>query len=236
MAYNDEKRIKHVGMIMDGNRRWAKKHKFSSVIMGHDRGGKKLIEVCDWCIEFGIPYLSVYAFSTENWSREQEEIKGIFGLLEDFFVNEMDTCLKKGIKLRILGNRSMMERKTVEIIEKAEIITSNCKMLNLNIALSYGGKDEIIRAVNKILENQTEQNIQAPISEEVFETYLDSGKCPEMDLVIRTGGTHRLSNFFPWRTAYAEMYFLDTLSPDFTKDMFVDILEAYKNVQINKGK
>lgn len=232
-----ENKIKHLGMIMDGNRRWAKKNKMKSILVGHENGAKKLLEVCEWCEEVGIPYLSVYAFSTENWNRSKEEIDGLFQLMEKFFKKELDNCIKQGIRIRIVGNRDLLDDSALEIIDNVEAATSQCSKLMVNIALSYGGRDEILRAIRVCSEEVIAGKIASQdITEKVFSRYLDTSGCPDFDMVIRTGGNHRLSNFFPWQTVYSELYFIDTLWPDFTRAMFDEALHYYESVQINKGK
>ena len=142
--------IKHLGVIMDGNRRWAKAQGLISY-QGHNRGAEVFGDTCDWCLESNIEYLTVYAFSTENWKRSIEEITHIFKLLAKYFIEEKDTCLNKGIRITIIGERSHFDKKTMSIIEEIEAYTKNCSKLKVQIALSYGGRDEIVRAVNKLL-------------------------------------------------------------------------------------
>lgn len=232
-----ENKITHLGMIMDGNRRWAKKNKLKSILMGHEKGAKKLLEVCEWCEDVGISYLSVYAFSTENWNRSKEEISGLFQLMDKFFEKELDNCIEQGIKIRIAGNRSFLDAAALKTIKNVENATNKCNKLIVNIALSYGGRDELLRAIRKCSRDIKEGKITyEDITEEVFSKYLDTKGEPDFDMVIRTGGNHRLSNFFPWQTVYSELYFIDTLWPDFTRDMFDDALQYYESVQINKGK
>lgn len=232
-----ENKVKHLGIIMDGNRRWAKKNKMKSILIGHDTGARKLLDVCKWCKNAGIEYLSVYAFSTENWNRSKEEINGLFQLMNKFFNQELDTFIKEDINIKILGNRSLLHKTEITTIEKVEEATSLCKTLRLNIALSYGGHDEILRAVTKCFDDIKKQNISIEdINEETFSNYLDTQGCPNIDMVIRTGGNRRLSNFFPWQTAYAELYFSDILWPDFNKTLFDEALRYYENTNINNGK
>lgn len=229
--------VKHVGIIMDGNRRWAKKNKLQSVLNGHEKGAYKLIDACKWCSKYGIPYITVYAFSTENWGRSEYEVTGLFKLLENFFNNELDNCIKEGISIKISGNRSMFSAHILSIIDKIESSTEHCNKVFLNIALSYGGRDELIRAVRKC-SSDVKKGVFNPedIDESIFASYLDTSGRPDIDLVIRTGGNHRLSNFFPWQTVYSEIYFIDTLWPDFTEEMFVSAIKYYESTQINHGK
>lgn len=154
-----------------------------------------------------------------------------------FFQDALEKCIERGIKVKIIGNRSYFNDSTLKMIENVERATEHCNILNLNIAFSYGGRDEIIRAIKKLGDDILAKKISTDdISEEIFAQYLDTNGCPDFDMVIRTGGYHRLSNFFPWQTVYSEILFIDTLWPDFTKEMFINSLQYYKNVKINNGK
>jgi undecaprenyl diphosphate synthase len=232
--------LRHLGVIMDGNRRWARSHKFQSVIEGHRIGTRRFIDLCEWCMDEKISYVTVFAFSTENWKRSNEEVQGIFNLMEEFFHNEIDTCIEKGVRLRILGDRLGLSEKSQKIIENAELRTKDCGKLNAQIAINYGGHDELLRAVKKLYhEKHGDSAFFEAISEKDFENYLDTNGLPfpNMDLVIRTGadGRKRTSGFFIWQVAYAELYFLDTLWPDFSKDDFVKAVNWYKEVIRNMG-
>ncbi|MDR1109018.1 MAG: di-trans,poly-cis-decaprenylcistransferase [Spirochaetaceae bacterium] len=231
--------LSHIGIIMDGNRRWARQHKLQTVVEGHRQGTKRFIDLCSWCIDEHIPYVTVYAFSTENWDRSQEEVQGIFSLMEEFFRTEIDTCIEKGVKLKILGSRARLKDASVKIIEQAEERTAACVKLNAQIAINYGGRDEIIRALRKLYEGKKDDpRFPEALTEKEFEQYLDTGGIPEMDLVIRTGagGRKRLSGFFPWQSVYAELVFLDTLWPDFSKQDLAQAIDFYQTVQRNRGK
>jgi len=223
---------------MDGNRRWAKKNGLPS-FQGHDQGAEVFVDVCDWCGNAGIDYLTVYAFSTENWKRSQVEVFHIFGLLERFFTEKIGRCLENGIRVRVIGERDRFDARTMSVILDAEERTSNCTNLNVQIALSYGGRDEIVRAVKR-LAGDLLANKQTPegISEEVFSSYLDTAGIPDVDLVIRTGGAEnrRLSNFLPWQTVYSELYFSDLLWPEFSRGEFENAIGHYKSATIKKGK
>ena len=230
--------IKHLGIIMDGNRRWAAKNGLQS-FQGHDRGADVFVDVCDWCKQAGIFYLTVFAFSTENWNRSQVEILHIFGLLERFFKARIGLCLEQKIKIRVIGQRDRFDKKTTSIIEDAEDRTKDCDELYAQLALSYGGRDEIIRAIKK-LTGDVMANIRTPdgITEEVFSSYLDTSGIPDVDLIIRTGGSEnrRLSNFLTWQIVYSELFFSDLLWPDFTHDEFLRAVDYYHSVKRNIGK
>ena len=230
--------IKHLGVIMDGNRRWAENHNLQS-FQGHDKGADTFVDLCDWCGHAGIAYLTVYAFSTENWKRSQEEVLHIFGLLERFFNEKLARCLENDIKIKVIGERGKFSKKTLKVIEDAESRTSQCKKLHVQIALSYGGRDEIVRAVKKLAGDiAAKRQTIAGITEDVFGAYLDTAGIPDVDMVIRTGGTEnrRLSNFLPWQTVYSELYFSELLWPDFSKEEFDRALEYYQSVKRKLGK
>lgn len=229
--------LTHVGVIMDGNRRWARKLGMKSVLNGHEQGVKKLIDLCVWCLDRQIPFLSVYAFSTENWGRDKAEIDGLFLLMKKFFEEEIQNCIEKGIRIVVVGDLSRLKEPQRNIIRQAEEKTKDCKSLQLQIAISYGGRDELTRAVRKMVNAARQGTLsEANITEEVVADYLDTAGTPMIDMVIRTGGCHRLSNFFVWQTAYSELYFTDTLWPEFTEKEFADFIEMYQSVHINMGK
>ena len=232
-----ENRVRHLGVIMDGNRRWAKKHMFASVMRGHEKGVDTFIDLCEWCENAGIPFLTVYAFSTENWKRNAEEVSDLFKLMRRFFTEEIHRCIEKGVKVVVVGNLSYLSADDLKIIRDAEEVTKDCSTLYLQIALSYGGRDEIIRAVKEYALLCTEgKKDPADLTEEEFANYLDTRGIPDMDLVIRTGGEMRLSNFFPWQTTYADLWFTDVLWPDFSESDLKEALAYYESVKINKGK
>ncbi len=232
-----ENKLTHLGVIMDGNRRWARKHMLASVLKGHEKGVDAFIDTCKWCEELGIKYLTVYAFSTENWNRNIEEVSGLFNIMERFFVEEVDTCIERDIKMVIVGDLQRLDEKAQETVKKTMEMTAHCKTLTCQVAISYGGRDEILRAVNKYaLEVKDGKASGEKLTEEQFESYLDTPGIPDIDMVIRTGGNHRLSNFFPWQSTYSEIYFTDTLWPDFSREELEKAISYYENIQINKGK
>jgi undecaprenyl diphosphate synthase len=232
-----ENTVRHLGVIMDGNRRWAKQHMFASVMRGHEKGVDTFIDLCEWCENAGIPYLTVYAFSTENWKRSQQEVSDLFKLMRRFFVDEIHRCIEMGVSVHCVGNYERMSEEDRRVIRDAEEVTRDCTKLYLQIALSYGGRDEILKAAQRYAEDVREGRTDGgTLTEEVFESYLYTAGVPDMDLVIRTGGDHRLSNFFPWQTTYADLYFTDVLWPDFSEALLQDALEYYRSVKINKGK
>jgi undecaprenyl diphosphate synthase len=180
----------------------------------------------------------VYAFSTENWRRPDDEVKGIFRLMEHFFKTEIQTCVEKGVRLRILGSLSRLSKSSQKVVREAEDKTKDCAKLNVQIAVSYGGRDEILRAVKKMYdENHDRPDFFENLDEAGFENYLDTAGIPGIDLIIRTGaaGRKRTSGFFPWQSVYAELYFLDTLWPDFSQNDLRTAVDWYRGVVRNIG-
>lgn len=232
-----ENKVKHLGVIMDGNRRWAKKHMFTSVMRGHEKGLDIFMDTCTWCQDEGIPYLTVYAFSTENWERSREEVSSLFNLMGKFFRDEIDTCIERDIRIKVIGDLSRLDAESMETVRKAEAMTAHCSNLLVQIAISYGGRDEIVRAVSRYAARAAAGEVDpAELTEKEFEGYLDTAGVPDIDLVIRTGGNRRLSNFFPWQTVYSEIWFTDVLWPDFSKADMMEALDYYETIKINKGK
>ena len=210
----DKKKIpKHIGIIMDGNRRWAAK-KGLTAIQGHEAGVKALVEIVEHCLDLGVETLTIYALSTENWrKRARKEVQGIFSLLLRAVEEKKEEYKKKGVKLSIIGDFQAFPRKVVKAIEEMLAIVKTQERLKVNVALNYGGRDEIIRAVRKIVN----QGIPAKkINEEMFGSFLYTNGEPDPDFLIRTGGEERLSNFLLWQSSYSELYFTDTLWPDFS--------------------
>lgn len=221
---------KHIGVIMDGNRRWAKKHAFE-LYRGHNKGSEVFGHLCQWCLDGGVPFLTVYAFSTENWRRNQREVMHLFSLMEKYFVEEKENCVEKGIRIKIIGDKSLFDAHINGILDGIESATAHCSKLVVQIALSYGGRDEIVRAIKKLPQDAK------GITEENFGDYLDTAGVPDVDLIIRTGGKEnmRMSNFLLWQGAYAELYFSDLLWPDFTEDELKNAMDYYKKINRKKG-
>lgn len=217
----------HVAIIMDGNGRWAQKRKLPRV-MGHNAGMKSMKKIVRHASNIGIKYLTVYAFSTENWKRSEEEVSGIFKLLIKYVDSELNELAKENVKVNILGNIDRMPLKVQEKLKLTIESTKNNTGLNFNIALNYGARNEIVNAVREIVQNGV---TVSDIDEDMISSYLYTGKhnIPDPDLVIRTSGEIRLSNFLMWQLAYSEMAFTDTLWPDFDEQEFDEILDGYKN-------
>lgn len=220
---------RHIAIVMDGNGRWAQSRSLPR-LAGHDAGMKALKGIVKACGRRGIEYLTVYAFSTENWKRPKQEVKGIFNLLIVYIDKELEEMHRENVKIGILGEYGELPPKAVASLHKSLQTTKDNTGLRFNIALNYGSRAEIIRAVQRISE-QRAAGVLAPedITEDLFAGVLYTRDIPDPDLVIRTSGEQRLSNFLLWQTAYSEFYFTDTLWPDFTEDHLVEACTAFQN-------
>ncbi len=215
----------HVGVIMDGNGRWAKLRGLPRV-EGHRKGAERTKELIKAAQEIGIDVLTLYAFSLENWQRPDDEVTTLMELLQLYLTRELKDLIMEGIRFRVIGDREKLPAVIQGIITEIEERTSANKGLILVIALSYGGRDEILRAVKKAITGGVRPE---EISEERFETLLDTSGLPAVDLIIRTSGEKRLSNFLLWQGAYAELYFTETLWPDFTREEFLCAIQDYQH-------
>lgn len=220
----------HVAIIMDGNGRWAKKRLLPRN-MGHKAGAKVVEQICEDAYNLGIKYLTVYAFSTENWKRSATEVTGIMNLLRNYLKDCIERASKNDMRVRIIGDRSALDEDIVERIDELEKKTACYDGLNFTIALNYGGRDELVRAVSKIAAD-AEKGILSDrdIDEELIGSYLDTKELPDPDLLIRTSGELRISNFLIWQLAYTEFYFTDVLWPDF------DVEELKRAVRYYNGR
>ena len=233
---NKEKLPKHLAIIMDGNGRWAKKNGFLRTI-GHENGVKTVRSTIETCTELGIEYLTLYAFSTENWNRPKLEVQMLMKLLVKSLKKELQTFIKNNIRLKAIGNMSHLpsevHKELTEVIEK----TKDNNKLTLTLALSYGSREEIISATKDIC-NKVKNNIISldDIDESVINNHLYTRNTPDVDLVIRTSGEQRISNFLLWQIAYAELYFTDVLWPDFTKEHLTEALLNYQDRERRFGK
>ena len=215
----EELRIpKHVAIILDGNGRWAKKRLMPRKY-GHAHGAKTVEKVCEEAWRMGIKYLTVYAFSTENWKRPEDEINAIMKLLRDYLKNCMEISRKNDMCVRVIGDRSRLSDDIVKAIEELEEESKNNNGLNFQVALNYGGRDEITRAVRNIAQQVKDGTIKVEdINQDTISSSLDTADIPDPDLMIRTSGEQRISNYLLWQLAYSEFYFTDVLWPDFTKE------------------
>ena len=218
------KPIKHLAIIMDGNGRWAKKRGLPRT-KGHEEAFNRIREILDYCKDYDIKVVSLYAFSTENWKRPKAEISFLFNYLEIFFKREINKIMEEGTKIIVSGDISKLPEKTRKTTEKAIEMTKNNTNMVLNICLNYGGKEELTRAARLIAEEVKEGKLQLEeINEQVMENHLYTAGLPNVDLMIRTSGEIRTSNFLPWQIAYAEYVFTPVYFPDFRRKEFVDCL------------
>ena len=231
-----EKSLEHIAFIMDGNGRWAKKRGLPRSA-GHKKGAQTLIDIAKAVKELGIKYLTVYAFSTENWKRSEEEVTGLMNLLREYLDKNFDELKKNDIRILFIGERYMLEQDIVEKMEKLERETQNNKTMTLQVALSYGSRQEILNAVKKTAMLVSNQDLTLEdVTEELFSKLLYTSATPDPDLVIRTSGEQRISNYLLWQIAYSELYFTDTLWPDFTKEELMNIVENFKTRERRYGK
>ena len=220
--------IKHVAIIMDGNGRWGLKHK-KSRNLGHRAGLNTVEKVINETIKNKIRYLTLYTFSTENWKRPKKEINFLFNLLETFLNKKISKLIKSGIKLKIIGDKSLFSKNLKKILKESEKKTSLNRKLQINLALNYGSKNEIINAVKLIHKRKKK------LSEKNIENYLYTKNIPNPDFLIRTGNTNRLSNFLLWQIAYTEIFFEKKLWPDFNGNDYKKIINKFKKLKRNFG-
>ena len=219
----------HVAIILDGNGRWAKA-KGMPRNYGHKAGAKNVETVCKAENELGIKYVTMYAFSTENWNRPDSEVEALMKLLESYLKNCIKTADKNNMRVRIIGDMRRLSEKFQNRIKELEEASKNNTGLNLTIAINYGSRDEMLRGMKKMIEDHDNGKLNLDdINEQVFSNYLDTADIPDPDLLIRTSGEQRLSNYLLWQLAYSEFYFTDVPWPDFHKEELVQAIEAYNN-------
>ena len=219
----------HIAIILDGNGRWAKA-KGMPRNYGHAQGSKNVEKICEEAWRMGIKYLTVYAFSTENWSRPENEVAALMKLLRNYMKTCLKTAAKNDMKIRVIGDIEPLDDDIKSRIRELEAATTDNGGLNFTIALNYGSRDELTRAAQKMAKDCAEGKIKAEeIDESVFETYLDTHGIPDPDMMIRTSGEQRLSNYLLWQLAYSEFYFTDVPWPDFTKEELIKAVEAYNH-------
>lgn len=217
---------KHIALVMDGNGRWATERGMKRT-EGHKRGEAVLLDVVDACIELGIPYLSAYAFSTENWRRSTDEVRFLMGFNRDVLRRQRDDLHEKGVRVRWVGRRPRLWRSVIRELETAEELTKDNTTMTLAMCVNYGGRAEIIDAARDIARLAAEGKLRPEqITEKTFPNFLDEPDMPDVDLFLRPSGEKRTSNFLLWQSAYAEMVYQDKLFPDFTQqDLFDAVLE-----------
>ena len=218
---------RHVAIIMDGNGRWAQS-RGRPRLFGHHAGARRVREIVEACPENGVQYLTIFAFSTENWKRTQIEVAGLMSLFRRYITKEMQAFVRQNVRVRFIGDRVRLDDKLCALMDEAEALTAHCSGTNLTIALNYGGRDEVARATKRLAEDVASGRLDpADVDEETLPKYLDTCVLPDPDLVIRTSGEARISNFLLWQSAYAEYEFIDTLWPDFTKEEFHRLVSSY---------
>lgn len=228
----EKRQIQHIGIIMDGNRRWAKERDLPP-LEGHKQGYEVFKHVSDWCLETGIHILTVFAFSTENWNRPPEEVDYLMALLHDALLKEVETFTEKGVRLKVIGRRDRLTPELSRLIEEIEHTTKDNTEALLHIAIDYGGREEIVDAVKKLVDSGVSSE---NISHETVMQNLYTAGTPDPDVIVRTSGEKRLSGFLLWQSSYSELFFLDKYWPDFTREDFDRIIEEYAERERRFGK
>ena len=220
---------RHVAIIMDGNGRWATQ-RGRPRLFGHHAGAKRVREIVESCPDVGVKYLTIFAFSTENWKRTQVEVAGLMGLFRRYIAKETRALAQFGARVRFIGDRERLDAKLVSLMNELEETTAENTKTNLTIALNYGARDEVARATKLLAEDVARGLLDpADVDEETLPKYLDTRVLPDPDLVIRTSGEARISNFLLWQSAYAEYEFIDTLWPDFSREEFASLCASYSD-------
>ena len=217
----------HVAVIMDGNGRWAQQ-RGRPRLFGHHAGARRVREIVRACPDHGVKYLTIFAFSTENWKRTQTEVSGLMALFRRYIMKEAKALFDEGVRVRFIGDRIKLDAKLVALMDNLELYTAGNDKVHLTIALNYGGRDEVTRAAQRLaFEVEQGRLSYKDVDAETLARFLDTRFLPDPDLVIRTSGEARISNFLLWQSAYAEYEFIDTLWPDFTADIFAQVLSGY---------
>lgn len=228
--------LQHIAIIMDGNRRWAKNHMLPSAV-GHQKGVESLKNTMRSFNKFGIKYLTVYAFSTENWNRKKEEVDFLMNLLAKTLTDELDEMHKENVKIKFVGNIEKLNPKLIEILKNAENKTKNNTGVNLQIAFNYGARDEIVNAVKKIAQKALDGEIKiGEIDEKLVSENLYTAKIPDPDLLIRTGGEKRISNYLLWQIAYSEVYVTEKFWPEFDENALTEAILEFEKRNRRYGK
>ncbi len=232
----DLKIPKHIAIIMDGNSRWSKSKKLPLKV-GHKNGSENVRKISEACIEIGVKYLTIYAFSSENWDRPQDEVDYLMKLLDNYLEKETKSLIEKGVKIVISGNLEKLPQKTKDKISKIENLTKDNEALVLNVAFSYGARQEIVDACKKIILAVRESKISVnEVNEELISQNLYHPDIPDPDLLIRTAGDLRISNFLLWQMAYTEFHFTETFWPDFKKDNLIQAIQEFNKRERRYGK
>ncbi len=221
----------HIAIIMDGNGRWARARGLPR-LAGHRAGTENLRRIIEACVELGVKYLTIYAFSTENWGRPEDEVKGLMGIFDEVFNRELAELHRQGARLRHIGRLEGVRKSLREKVLKGMELTKNNTRLVLSVAFNYGGRDEIVQAIKAMLDDGIKSE---EVSEELISRYLYTAEIPDPDLVIRTSGEQRISNFLIWQAAYAEWVFPDTLWPDFGREQLIAAIEEFSRRERRYG-
>lgn len=220
---------KHIAIIMDGNRRWAKNHSLDPRV-GHWKGAEVIDKIVEFSADIGVETLTVFAFSTENWNRSESEVSTLIHLFEVYLKKNICKMASEGVKLETIGDLSRFPGSLLQIIEEAKFKTKNCNKISLVLALNYGARDEITRAVKRIVEDVELKKIHKDdLTENLVSSYLDTASNRDPDLLIRTSGENRLSNFMLWQLSYTEVYITDTHWPDFKEEDLLSAVKVYQN-------
>ena len=227
IANPDHTGPRHVAIIMDGNGRWATQ-RGRPRLFGHHAGARRVREVVETCPDIGVEYLTIFAFSTENWKRTQVEVAGLMSLFRRYIAKEARALDDFGVRVRFIGDRVRLDDKLIKLMDELETLTSGNDSVHLTIALNYGGRDEVARATKRLAREVAAGHIDPEtVNEATLVKFLDTYVLPDPDLVIRTSGEARISNFLLWQSAYAEYEFVDTLWPDFTREEFTKLCARY---------
>lgn len=219
----------HVAIIMDGNGRWAREQSLSR-LEGHKRGGEVAREIVTAAARIGVPYLTLYAFSSENWRRDPNEVSGLMSLLKHYLESKAEELHQEGVKLRVIGERDLLPNTILTLVEQVEELTKTNKTITLQMAISYGSRAEILHAVQQIARKVRDHRLDPEnLTEQVFEDHLYTAGVPDPDLFIRTSGEQRISNYLLWQLAYTELIFVDKYWPDFTQEDLMETLLTYQN-------
>ncbi|MEE2944932.1 MAG: isoprenyl transferase [Pseudomonadota bacterium] len=227
VSEDPQKGPRHVAIIMDGNGRWAQA-KGRPRLFGHHAGARRVKEIVRACKPLDVKYLTIFAFSTENWKRTQSEVSGLMTLFRQYIKREMRGLKEEGVRVRFIGDRVRLDDKLLEMMDDLEEVTKDNDVVNLTIAINYGGRDEVARATKRLARDVAAGNLDPEsVDEETLTRYLDTRVLPDPDLVIRTSGEARISNFLLWQSAYSEYEFIDTLWPDFSEDEFRKVVGSF---------
>ncbi|WP_323784562.1 polyprenyl diphosphate synthase [Thalassovita sp.] len=218
---------RHVAIIMDGNGRWAQA-RGRPRLFGHHAGARRVREIVEACPDLGVKFITIFAFSTENWKRTQVEVAGLMSLFRRYITKEAKALHDEGVRVRFIGDRVRLDKKLIAMMDELELLTAENDRVHLTIALNYGGRDEVARATKRLAQDVAAGKLDPEeVDEETLPKYLDTCVLPDPDLVIRTSGEARISNFLLWQSAYAEYEFIDTLWPDFSREIFAELVKKY---------